>query len=87
MKAVKSEATSWLVLPVGQTQDEKLQECRLEQKVLVLFGEIREARDLLGPGPYDVHGARQEVVELLDVLCVVSTQLVVRAGVELGYLI
>lgn len=71
--------------PVRQPQHEQLQEGRFEEEVLVLFGQVGEARDLLGPAPDDLHGTRQEVVELLDVLRVVSGHLVVRVRLELEF--
>lgn len=53
--------------PVGQAEDEELQEGRLQQQVLVACAQIRKARDLLGPLADDLQGPREQVVELLHV--------------------
>lgn len=71
--------------PVRQPQDEQLQEGGFKEEILILLGQITEARDLLRPASDDLHGARQEVVELLDVLSVVSGHLVVRVCLELEF--
>lgn len=58
-------------LPVGQAQDEELQERRVEEQVLVVFGQGGEARNLVGPTSDHLHRSGQEVVELTHVLSVV----------------
>lgn len=57
--------------PVRQSQHKKLQEGGVEEEVLVVLREGREARDPLRPVANDLHGSGQEVVELPDVLGVV----------------
>lgn len=53
--------------PVGQAEDEELQEGRLQQQVLVAWGQLSEARDLLSPLADHLQGTRKQVVELLHV--------------------
>lgn len=66
--AVAEDELAFLWLgAVCQAKDEELQEGRLQQEVLVLLGQLAEALDLLGPLADDVHGAGEEVVELLHV--------------------
>lgn len=71
--------------PVRQPQDEEFQEGGFKEKILILLREIGEARDLLRPASNDLHGARQEIIELLDVLSVVAGHLVVRVRLELEF--
>lgn len=72
-------------VPVRQAQHEKLQEGGLEQQVLIRFRQVGEPGNLFCPSADDLHGSSEEVVELLDVLCVISAQLVVRVGLELEF--
>lgn len=53
--------------PVGQAEDEELQEGRLQQQVLVTCAQLGKARDLLGPLADDLQGPREQVVELLHI--------------------
>lgn len=69
--------------PVCQAQHEELEEGRLEEQILVGFGQVGEAGDLLRPAADDLHGAGEQVVELLDVLSVVPAHLVVGVSLEL----
>lgn len=50
-----------------------------------MLRQVRKARNLLRPAPDDLHGTRQEIIELLDVLSVVSSHLVVRVSLELEF--
>lgn len=72
-------------LPVCQAQNEKFQKGRFKEEVLVLLGKISKRGDLFSPSADDLHGARQEIIELLDVLSVVSSHLVVRVSLELEF--
>ncbi len=72
-------------VPVRQAQHEELQEGRLEQQVLVWFRQIGKPGNLFCPSADDLHGCSEEVVELLDVLCVISAQLVVWVGLKLEF--
>lgn len=76
---------SFFLSPVCQPQDEELQEGGFKEEILILLRQIREARNLLCPAPDDLHGARQEIIELLNVLSVVSSHLVVRVCLELEF--
>lgn len=53
--------------PVGQAEDEELQEGRVQQKVLVAWREFGKAGDLLGPLADHLQGGGEQVVELLHV--------------------
>lgn len=70
-------------LPVCQPQHEQLQEGGFKEQVLVRFRKISEAGDFFCPSSDDLHGAGQEIIELLDVLSVVSAHLVVGVSLEL----
>lgn len=57
-----------LHVPIRQAEDEELHEGRLQQQLLVFGAEVAETRDVLCPFPDHLHGGRQQVVELPDVV-------------------
>ena len=70
--------------PVGQAQDEELEEGGFQQQILVLPRQLGEALDFLGPFADDVHGAREEVVELLHIHRILLLQVAWNGVLELG---
>lgn len=81
----KKDTSTEASVPVRQAQHEKLEEGGFKQQVLVWFWQVSEPGDFFCPSADDLHGSGEEVVELLDVLCVISTQLVVWVGLELEF--
>lgn len=53
--------------PVGQTENEELQEGRLQQQVLVTGGQLGKAGNLLSPLADNLQGTREQVIELLHI--------------------
>lgn len=57
-----------LLVPVRQAEDEEFHEGGFQQQLLVFGAKVAETRDVLGPLSDHLHGRRQQVVELLDVV-------------------
>lgn len=70
--------------PVGQAEDEELQEGRLQQQVAVAGAQLGEARDLLGPLANDLQGPREQVVELPHVPSILLPKVRQHQLLELG---
>ena len=70
--------------PVGQAEDEELQEGRLQQQVPVACAQLSEARDLLRPLADDLQGPREQVVELPHIPSILLPKVRQRQLLELG---
>lgn len=55
-------------VPIRQAEDEEFDEGRFQQQLLVFGAEVAETGDVLRPLSYHLHGGRQQVVELPDVV-------------------
>lgn len=58
----------WRSLPVRQSQYEELNECSLQEELLVLATEGAEPRNSLSPFLDNLHGSSEEIIKLLDVI-------------------
>lgn len=65
---------------IREAQHEQLQRCRLEKQILIFDREFQVARYLLGKLPDHIHGAGQQVIELLHLIRIAHAEAVQGAG-------
>lgn len=57
-----------LHIPIRQAEDEEFNKSRFQQQLLVFWAEVAETRDALCPLSDDLHGGREQLVKLFDVV-------------------